>query len=317
MAFGVGKILGLRWKIRFALLFIGLVLLVSFAWGSREELSRLVAHSDVRLVVISVVLGVIFTFIQSILFATLVRKYDAELSNFNLASAYLLSQPGKYIPGKVWSLAMQSLSIDRSVRVSNIAVANVELAAVSVAQMIVMGGALIFIGSPMVVSIFLIVGLIFCTVVTAFPLAATLKLMAPKLSSVIGLMAPLPLVGRSVLLKMVGLNAASMVLNFAASISVLSSVGLSLDVLDFPRILSNIYLASAASVFIFPVPAGLGVREAFAVGLASIFSPALSAPLIVSITLLFRCWQIPVDVLCTLLGALLARRGKFYFIKKY
>ncbi|MET3010388.1 hypothetical protein ABXT00_13770 [Stenotrophomonas koreensis] len=316
MTFSVEKIPGLRWKIRLALLFIGLFLLVFFAWGSRDELSRMVAHSDVRLVVISVFLGVLFTFIQALLFATLVRKYDAELNNLNLASAYLLSQPGKYIPGKVWSLAMQSLSIDRSVRVSNIAVANVELAAVSVVQMIVMGGALIFVGSPMIVSIFLIGGLVFCTIVSAFPLAATLKLIVPKLSSVIGLMAPPPTLGCSGLLKMAGLNAASMLLNFAASMSVLSSVGSSLEVVDFPRILSSIYLASGAGVFIFPVPAGLGVREAFAAGLASMLSPELSAPLIVSITLLFRCWQIPVDVLCTLLGALLARRRKFEFIKK-
>lgn len=316
MNFSIEKITGLRWKIRLTLLFIGLALLVFFAWGSRDELSRLVAHSDVRLVVISVFLGVLFTFIQALLFSTLVQKYDAELGSLNLASAYLLSQPGKYIPGKVWSLAMQSLSIDRSVRFSNIAVANVELAALSVLQMIVMGGALLFSDSLMMGSIFLIVGLVFCTIITAFPLAAIFKLMVPKLSSVIGLMVPAPTVGRSGLLKMIGLNAGSMLLNFAASISVLSSVGFSLEVVDFPGILSSIYLASAASVFVFPVPAGLGVREAFAAGVASVLSPALSAPLVISIALLFRCWQIPVDVLCTLLGALLARRGKFEFIKK-
>ena len=287
---------------------LGFGLLTWFAWHSHEELSRLIANCDIGLLILSIILGIVFTFIQALLFATLVHKHGNQTSNQTLASAYLVSQPGKYIPGKVWSLAMQSFAMENRVRISHITFANIELAIVSTIQTITMGVALLYFDSPLI-AILASIALIACTIAVVFPLASWLKRLAPRLSSAAGLSTAQAGLDPGIP-RAIGLNAASMTTNMAAAWCVLLAAGSGIPDADRLPILSSIYLGIAAGILALPIPAGLGVREAAAAGLGALLSPTLSAPMIISVSLLFRCWQIPVDIGCTVLGALLTRHEK-------
>ena len=300
-----------RRAIRIILILLGFGLLAWFTWLSHEELSRLIANCDIGLLTLSIILGVAFTFIQAVLFATLVHKHGNQTGKQILASAYLVSQPGKYIPGKVWSLAMQSLAMGNRVRISHITFANIELAIVSTIQTVTMGVALLYLDSPLIVILVVTAGLIACTIAAVFPLASRLKRLAPRLSSAVGLSTAPAEVDRLGIPRAIGLNAASMATNLAASWCVLLAAGSGIPNVDRLPILSSIYLGIAAGILALPIPAGLGVREAAAAGLGALLSPTVSAPMIISVSLLFRCWQIPVDIGCTVLGALLTRHEKF------
>jgi len=286
---------------------LGFGLLGWLAWHYREELIRLIAICDIGLLSLSIALGIVFTFIQSLLFTALVHKHGNQTSNLILASAYLVSQPGKYIPGKVWSLAMQSFAMGNRAQISHITLANIELAIVSAIQTVVMGAALFYFDSPLTVILVATAGLITCTGATVFPLADWLKRLAPRLSSSMGLSAAPTGVDRLGIPRVIGLNAASMAANLTAAWCVLLAAGSGIPTVDRLPILSSIYLGIAAGILALPVPAGLGVREAAAAGLGALLSPTVSAPMIISVSLLFRCWQILVDIGCTVLGALLAR----------
>lgn len=289
---------------------LGFGLLAWFTWLSHEELSRLIANCDIGLLTLSIILGIAFTFIQGILFATLVNKHGNQTGNQTLVSAYLVSQPGKYIPGKIWSLAMQSFAMGNRAKISHITFANIELAIVSTIQTVVMGVALLYLDSPLIVILVVTAGLIACTIAAVFPLASRLKRLAPRLSSAVGLSTAPAEVDRLGIPRAIGLNAASMATNLAASWCVLLAAGSGIPNVDRLPILSSIYLGIAAGILALPIPAGLGVREAAAAGLGALLSPTVSAPMIISVSLLFRCWQIPVDIGCTVLGALLTRHEK-------
>lgn len=295
-----------RPAIRVVLTLFGLGLLVWFAWYSRDELRQLFANCDPGLLAVSIILGVVFTSIQALLFASLVGKHGDQAGSRALASAYLVSQPGKYIPGKVWSLIMQSFALDNRTRFSHIAVANIELAILSTIQAVVMGLALVYADSPVAACFVFATGLIFCAIVSVLPLADWLKRLTPKLSSVLGLAVDPAGMHRLGIPRALGLNAAGMVGNLVASWCVLLAVGAEISDADRVPILASLYLGIAVSILAIPVPAGLGVREAAAVGMGAVLAPTLSASTIISMVLFFRCWQILVDIGCALLGAILA-----------
>ncbi len=296
---------GRQQAFRIALTLFGLSLLAWFTWKSHDELTRLLANCSLGWLAISIVLGAAFTGIHALLFASFVAKHGDQVGARALVSAYLFSQPGKYIPGKVWSLIVQSIILDHRSRISHIAIANVELAVVSTLQVLVLGMALLCLDSPMLATLVLLIGLNLCGIVSVLPLAQWLLRLVPRLSAVVGLDADPAETRRLSMGRSLGLNAASMTSNLVASWCVLLAVGIEIPDADLVPILACLYLSIAVSILAIPVPAGIGVREAATVAIASMIAPTLSTSTIISVALLFRGWQILTDVVCTFLGAII------------
>lgn len=297
--------------IRTTLAILGFGLLAWLTWDSREELSRLLADCNISLLSASVALGIVFTLAHGALFANLVRKHGgSNTGTIALASAYLMSQPGKYIPGKVWSIGIQMLALEKTTRLPQVAIANVELAMVAAAQSIAMGIALLFGNSLLLVCLLLAAGSIACAAISVFPSTSLLSRLAPKLSLAMGLGNDSSGSTRFSILRAIGLNAACMALNIAASWCVLLATTSGVSDADRLPVLSSLYLGIAAGILALPVPAGIGVREVAAAGLGTLLFPSVPPPLVISVALLFRCWQIPVDIGCLAFGVLISRQTK-------
>lgn len=294
--------------LRVALTISGLCILGWFAWHTRDQLTLLVANCDPWLLMISIILGVLFTSLQALLFASLVGKYGNQAGSRALASAYLVSQPGKYIPGKIWTVLLQSLALDRGTKLWNIAIANIELVLISCIQVTTLGAVLLTISSPMIAALVFIIGLMFSAAVSRSPFAFWLTRLAPSMTNSIRLAVDSNPNHRLGMMRVLWLNSASLAANIIASSCVLLAVGTDVLAADRVPILASIYMGFAVSIIAVPIPAGLGIREAAAAILATVIAPTLSASTIISVAIFFRCWQILVDIGCTLLGAILARR---------
>jgi uncharacterized membrane protein YbhN (UPF0104 family) len=107
------------------------------------------------------------------------------------------------------------------------------------------------------------------------------------------------------------INAALVGLNLIASLSVLLAAGSSIPPGQHLNVLAVFYLGFAASFLAIPVPAGVGVREAAIVALGLVLAPQVGSPVLISVALLARCWQLSIDILSLGLGASLTALKRF------
>jgi hypothetical protein len=283
----------------------GFAVLGWLTWRSRTALDDVFTRVSPVPFTVACALGVVFTVVQGTLFSLLVRKHSNQHPGISLVAAFLLSQPGKNVPGKIWAPLMQALTLRQTASVGGLAVAYVELAIIGIVQMTALGLAFMTTSSPLLSVIALAAGMTACVAFSMMPTVSWLMRAFPN--AVRRMRLPLASGDEhgAKLSTATGLTVLSFATNAVASWYVLRALDGSIPADMHVPILANLYLGFAASLLALPVPAGIGVREAATAGLGAVLTPQISNSLIVSIALFVRCWQLAVDASCFALGALL------------
>ena len=296
-----------RAAFRFALMLVGISVLAWLAWMSRHEFLQLAASLSSGRFLLAVLLGVLLTLIQAQLFSSLYRRYVDGANGRALVSAFLVSQPGKYIPGKVWSVLIQSGALNSKVRIGQLALANIDLTVVTIIQVTFLGICCSIHDARYAWPV-MILGVLAGALAFKYSIAEKIIRLSPRLTSVFGIALDAG-IGESMRIRTVApLIFASMMVNLAASMILLSAVGVEISSDMRLPLLSVLYLSLAISVLTFVIPAGLGIREALSAGVGLVMLPDVPVELILSAALLFRFWQILVDFVCLVVGALFAPR---------
>jgi hypothetical protein len=290
---------------RIGLFLCGALVMGWLAWIARDDLLTISRNVRPGYFLIAVLLGVVFTIFQGALFAQLMAKNGSNTNFRKLISAFLLSQPGKYIPGKVWPAMMQSLVLRDLSNFTGIAIANVELFAIAMIQMTALGLACLSLHSPFIMLTALFCGLALSTMIVLLPTAAILNRISARLAILLRINACGSHYCLGFLWGTLLLCGIAIICNFAASLWVLFAAGSSITPQQYGPILSSLYLAFATSLLVVPIPAGVGVREAATIGVGLLVAPEISSEVLISIALLTRCWQLLVDALCLGLGAMI------------
>lgn len=288
-------------------LVVAITLLAAIAWHSRTSLLTTLRSVEPLEFLVAVGLGVIFMMAQGILFATLLRKHGATASNAAVLFAFLISQPGKYVPGRVGSLFLQALHLTGKTSVGAVAFANLELMALGLLQMVTLGLAFLWSAFPAVVVFVLAAGIgVSSWMLRANPVGRLLRrcpLIARK-AGITSVETRSPVEWKYA----VGLNLASFAGNAVASACVLLAIGTSLPAGIFTPLLATLYLSFALSQLVLVVPAGLGVRESLAVTIGMWIDLGLIPEQLLSLALLARAWQLAVDAACFAISTFWGRR---------
>lgn len=291
------------------LLLCGAIFLIWLGWTSREQLAEVFASVFPGVFFSAVILGVVFMAAQGLLFTFLLAKHGNQRGDSDAISAFLISQPGKYIPGKVWSAVMQKIVLGRRYSLGGVAIANVELVVIGAIHMTALGLACQFYQRPLLAGLSIAAGLALGMAIMRLPTGALAARMPPAVARLLKLPAiqahEEPVSMRDAL----GVSLALLGLNLAASFLVLLAAGDAIPAGQSVEILAIFYLGFAASFAAIPVPAGIGVREAAIVGIGLLLAPHVDGALLVSVALLARAWQLATDLLCFGLGVtMLARK---------
>lgn len=287
----------------------GLATIGVLAWYWRDAIGRTFSGVVPSYFVLALLAGLLLSVLQGLLFSQLMHKNGATASTRELLTAFLVSQPGKYVPGKIWGPLLQHFSLGGATPMAVTAIANVELAVILLIQVTALGIACLGASIPML-SILVIVAatLAGTAVIRLRPIPALLQRL-PRLAARLGVPEARPVRPTASLTLALALTAAATCAALLASWLVVVAVGPAITAPERLPALGTLFLGFASSLLVVPVPAGLGVREAATVGVGALIAPALAASQLVSLAIFFRCWQLLVDLACVALGALLSFRG--------
>jgi glycosyltransferase 2 family protein len=297
-----------RSLVRSVLFVTGLGAILAMAWIVREELIALWSTLQIGFMALAIVAGVVFMATQGLLFRVLMAKHGAPATTSTIIAAFLVSQPGKYIPGKVWPVMMQTAALGRGHGLTRVALANLELIGISMLHMTGLGFACLWLNEPPLAGAAIAV----VTFLGASIIVSRSERIASHLPRRVRRLLGLEVItgtrlvyrlGRAILLSggLVGIN-------LLASLCVLLALGEFLPRELYAPVLAVLYLSFAASMLVVPMPAGIGVREGASVGLAMLLAPEVPAHIIVSVALLARSWQLLTDGASFTIGA-----GLLYF----
>lgn len=291
-------------SLRFFLLLAGVFVLSWLAWTAQDELLRVVGSVVPVYFIGAVLVGAVFMVAQGQLFTILLAKHRNDSARPRDAlAAFLASQPGKYVPGKVWQAVMQSLTLGRTNTIGAVAVANIELTLIGLVHMTALGLAALLIDSPAIAISALLGGVVLAARISTMKGTTLLSLLPTRLSLALR-PAECSFDGERVSMpKALSTSVLLTVLSLVASLGVLVSAGDAVMASDYAGLLAVLYLGFAASFLVLMVPAGIGVREAATVALGAALIPDLSSQVLISVALLARCWQLATDAVCLGIGA--------------
>lgn len=289
----------------------GALVLLALAWHSRDALSEVLASLRPGRFVGAVVVGVALTTAQGLFFGLLLRKNGSSVSLRGALVAYLVSQPGKYVPGKIWAPLMQKASMGKDSSLISIGASNVELAAVSLMQMGSLGGACLAMAHPATALTLLAAGVVIGALLLRLRALAMVSRSLPAFGDWLGIDPVMPAAPPIPALVAIGLSLGVMTLTLAASWLVLMATGLNYPVPEQATLLGTLFMGFGLSLLMFFVPAGLGVREAVTAGIGIVTAPGFSESQLIAVALVARAWQLAVDLACLFLGLVLGlpRRG--------
>ena len=294
------------WR-RTLLALVGIAVLVWLSWHARTNLLRVLTSTSPTGIAFAVAAGIALNLFYGLQFDALLAKQGGGHDRHRRVAAYLLAQPGKYLPGKIWSAVMQSFALGRDSRLATIAIANIELTAIAIVQTTGLGVACLQPRSPLLVLTALVAASLATLAIALLPTVQWLVRIAPSLQRWLKLPAKSETLLPESHTRLLALAVAALACNFAASWCLLWAARAMVAPEQLLPLLATLYLGVAASLLALPVPAGLGVREAAVAGLGSLIAPDVAPTLVISIALLARCWQLLVDVTCLVIGWLLLR----------
>lgn len=245
---------------------------------------------------------------QGFLFALLMEKLGIPASRGRLIAAYLVTQPGKYLPGKVWPAIMQTLYVGSGKEIARTTWANIELFVIMAIQMVALGAACMFHGTaawPLPV----IAGLLISFLVTISPSHRSLGALYRKAASRVQDVEGREEASSSHVTVSLLTNVGLLSLNLAASLLVIWATIPGQGIQDYMQIAAVFYFAFIASSLAIPVPAGIGVREAATITLGAVMLPDVPSGTLILVALVARFWQIMLDVGSFGIGLVLLRRA--------
>lgn len=292
-----------RLWVRPLLFYAGAALLAFMVWVSRTHLYVLATSINMVWFAISLLLGLLMTTCYGWILGFLLRKHGAEIRSFDATLAYLESQPGKYLPGRIGSIAMQAFLIKSSNPLLITTLANVELLAICLLHMLIVGIVSLTFQSPWVIlvvaiGLFLGIGLLQYDWLGWFaklPLFRSFQMRHPQNDQV-----------QASIRRNMSLQAVVILLAFGSTWLLIKASGIVPDA-DIVRVAGVLYLGWAVGTLALPVPAGLGVREAATLFVGSLFSISVTNEQLLALAVLSRAWQLCVDILCVLLAAFVRR----------
>lgn len=289
----------------------GVLVLLALAWHSRDALTEILVSLRPGEFTGAVVLGVALTTAQGLLFGLLLRKNGSSGPLRGALVAYLVSQPGKYVPGKIWGPLMQKASMGKDSSLVSIGTSNIELAVVSLMQMGCLGGACLAIAYPATSLALLAAGVVIGALLLRLRALAIVSRSLPAFGNWLGIDPAMPAAPPTPFPVAIGLSLGVMTLTLAASWLVLQATGLNYPVPEQATLLGTLFMGFGLSLLMLFVPAGLGVREAVTAGIGIVTAPGFTESQLIAVALVARAWQLAVDLACLLLGLVLGlpRRG--------
>jgi len=290
--------------VRSSLFGAGLAVILAMVWTAREDLITLLSTLHLGLMGLAILAGVILLFAQGVVFSVLMTKHGASANDRVLVAVFLVSQPGKYIPGKVWPVFLQAAALGRGHGLARVALANLELMAINILHMTGLGLACLLVPEPVLATVVVVATTLLGGAIVLMPTDRIAAHLPKPLQRRFGLevIAETQRHGRAKGRAMF-LSAVLVGTNLLASLCVLYAIGEALPRDLYAPVLAILYLGFAASILALPVPAGLGVREAASVGLGILLVPEMPFQLILSVALLARFWQLLTDSAVFAIGA--------------
>lgn len=285
------------------LILFGITIVVIIAYREKELLLELLSHLHIGWSIISLTALALANFSMSITFGLVTTiQSSRNVSALVFAATYLSAQASKYLPGKVWPIAVQMLYLHGKAEKKAIVIGNLETALLSMMVITATGAGLLwFANSAKELGFFLmIMGVIF-----AWLLGRSLLLNSILRQVVL----------RTRRIEVAPQSAPSLFSTvskalFAAISSFFlfyligwcSFVGLALShdldsTIRLVGLMSISYVAGVLSLF----PAGIGTRELSMVALASIFG--IDANLAASVAVISRLMFLAIDLTAIALGA--------------
>lgn len=259
----------------------------------------------------AIIAGVGLTLVQGIYLWRLMGKNGSALPAAAVVAAFMVGQPGKYVPGKIWAPLMQKAALGPDSSLVLIGMSNLELALVVLVQMTSLGITCLFFDQPWLALPTLLAGILSGAAALRVDLLARMALLMPRMTARLGMTNT-----RSHRLNKAGwlhafwLSAAVLMATLLTSWLVLAAMGTENPWPDQAAILGTLFLGFGSSLVVFPVPAGLGIREAATAGIGVFTAPGITAAELVSVALFARLWQLAVDLVCLAVGLGIASRRR-------
>lgn len=272
-----------------------MLVLAWLAWHSHDALLRVLRGVSPYWIAASICAGIALNVVYGLLFDCILSKYNGQSRSIRNVAVYLMSQPAKYVPGKVWQAIMQSLVLRGRSSLASVGITNVELSLVAVLHATGLGLACLFADNPLV-AITIAVATIGCAwTLVRFPSGRMLLALIPWLRRLLRPSANSEQASVPRFATLLYLTVAALATNFIASWWLLVAAHTGLTTLQVLHLLASLWLGIAASLLALPIPAGLGIREAAITGIGTLLVPGVPTNLLISIALLVRCWQLIVD----------------------
>lgn len=283
----------------------GVLVIAWLAWHSHNNLLRVLRGASPCWIVASIGAGIALNLVYALLFDSILSKYGGQPRPALHIAVYMMSQPAKYVPGKVWQAVTQSIVLRGRSSFASVGVTNIELSVVAVLHATGLGLVCLFVSNPPIAIVIAAATIACGWALVRFPSGQMLLALIPRLRH---LLRPDTsekqdlVVGSATLLY---LTMAALATNFAASWWLLVAAHTGLSTLQVLHLLASLWLGIAASLLALPIPAGLGIREAVMTGIGTVLVPGVPTNLLISIALLVRCWQLLVDFASMCAGWLL------------
>lgn len=281
--------------IRHIILAFGIGALVLLLWRSWPEMQLLLKDVEWSMFVVSLILAFIGNLNASWLFGGLLKKYGVAVDAVVAQQLFFLGQIVKYIPGKVWPLLYQGVYLKGIASPSVIVISNVDLAIITILVTSIIGCSLLLLDLSILASLMVaLIGML--GGIFAVRSCLQMKLFGYLFSKLMKNIKDDVCVADSVNVKHFIIY---YVLNFflyvTSSVLVLMST-IHLSWQDSLIYVAYISLAWVVGVLVFVMPAGMGIKEVIFVLLAGLSFESQSWELHAAIAILFRGWQIIVEL---------------------
>ena len=303
-----------RHIIRPIFLIIGLLFFVGIIAANWQESQALLSQIDWLFFGISILIAIIDNIVMSVPFYWLIQKNGLEKRYSIVAEMFFFGQIAKYIPGRFWSFAFQTTYFDDPKASIGILWANLELTALVIWRNLILGLCLIaFITYPGLVIVILLIGLIgFIALVKIEWLQWVMHRVMHRFTRTKNQPdRPSP---ASPAAKKNNIQIGALFLCTTAFYLISSYVlfvnGFRFEIQDATIFIAFLSLAWIVGVLAFVMPAGIGVREAVFVFLASLLDSNFSIEALTTIAIIHRFWLLFLDVGNPLIGWLFRMGGR-------
>jgi len=277
------------------LLSIGVLFLLYLFFQSRHDILFHLGRTNLAFLALSLIVALAGNGVQSLLFRDLMKKYGVPLDGSRALRLFFYGQIAKYIPGRVWSVIMQRMLIDRGGSLMALVHANIDQMIFSICIMslislnflaaagevtLLFGGTLVAAGMAVAMMKSRTMARVTRRMIRHFRAHETIA--CQEYGFIDG--------GRITSYFVVNLISA------LAAYYLLFYAVFGLGLRESAFYISCLGLAWLVGAITLVVPAGIGVREGVFIALARYAESELQTELLVSIAVIVRCWVILQDL---------------------